>query len=74
MKTPQAMINRIENRLAHHRMSLSADDEWLFRQVLATLQESTAALRNIVETGDKMSVKYEAVHLVKLAREALRDL
>lgn len=31
------------------------------------------ALRDIIETGEKCSIKYEAVHLMTIAREALAD-
>lgn len=36
-------------------------------------QKFYAALQKIIETGDKISVKYEAVHLVRIAREALEN-
>ncbi|QOX78748.1 hypothetical protein FY034_07330 [Trichlorobacter lovleyi] len=31
------------------------------------------ALQKIIETGDKCNIKYEAVHLMTIAREALAD-
>lgn len=31
------------------------------------------ALQKVIETGEKCSVKYEAVHLMTIAREALAD-
>ena len=58
--------------LTHSRTLYEHKD--LIRELLEENDKLKNAMRNIVETGDKMSVKYEAVHLVKIAREALGDL
>ena len=37
----------------------------------AEVNKYREALEGIIETGDKIGVKYEAVHLLKIARQAL---
>ena len=59
-RTPVSIISRVNYRLAHNVLSLSADDEWLIKDAVSCVMDLVAEVEDLKERVEKWKAWHES--------------